>query len=148
MIKKLFLTPLLLGLATVALQADDAAGKAAYTTCSACHNPDGKGLPVGDKKMAPPLAGSKIANGDPSVFTLVVLKGIKKENDKYMGVMAPLEAVYTDDAKLAAVLTYVRQSFGNKSSAITAEDVAKYRAKWKDQKESVTRAKIQELNKK
>ena len=147
MIKKLLLAPFFLGLASMAVQADDAAGKAAYMTCSACHNADGKGLPIGDKKMAPSLAASKVVNGKPSVLALAVLKGIKKEGTDYMGVMAPLEAVYTDDAKLAAVLTYVRQSFGNTSSAVTAEDVAKFRIQWKDQKESVTRAKLEELNK-
>ncbi len=61
--------------------------------------------------------------------------------------MAPLEAIFTDDAKFAALLTYVRQSFGNTSSDVTAEEVAKFRTKWADQKEPVTRAKLQELSK-
>ena len=62
--------------------------------------------------------------------------------------MAPLEAVYADDQKLADVMTYVRQSFGNKAAAVTKEDAAKYRAQWKDIKEPVTRAKIAELTNK
>ena len=80
-------------------------------------------------------------------MALAVLKGIKKEGDDYMVPMAPLEVAFADDAKLAAVLTYVRKTFGDKAGPVKAEDVAKYRAKWKDQKEPVTRAKLQELAK-
>lgn len=139
---------MVLGLAAAGVQAEEnAAGKAAYATCQACHGPDGKGVAIGDKKMAASLAGSKVVNSEASVFALAVLKGIKKEGADYMVPMAPLEAVYTDDKKLAAVLTYVRQSFGNTSSAVTAEEVAAFRTKWKDQKEPVTRAKLQELSK-
>ncbi len=145
--KKLLIAPVVLGLATMAAHADADAGKAAYMTCSACHNPDGKGLPIGAKKMAPPLAGSKVVTGNPEVLALVILKGIKKEGADYIGVMAPLEAAYSDDKKLAEVMTYVRQSFGNEAPAVTPEDAAKYRAKWKDTKEPVTRAKLEELGK-
>ena len=148
MIRKFLFTSLALGLAT-GVQADDkAAGKAAYATCSACHAADGKGLPLGAKKMAPSLADSKIVNGDPSLLALVILKGIKKEGTEYMGMMAPLEAAYPDDQKLAAVMTYVRQSFGNKAKPVTVEDVAKFRAKWKDEAVNVTRARLKELTEK
>lgn len=147
--KHLILTSLIAGLGFTAASAEEnAAGKAAYMMCSACHNADGKGLPVGDKKMAPSLADSKLVNGDPAVLALIVMKGIKKEGTEYMGVMAPLEAVYADNQKFADVLTYVRQSFGNKAAAVTAEDVAKFRVQWKDEKDPVTRAKLAELEKK
>jgi mono/diheme cytochrome c family protein len=148
MIKKLLLTPLFLGFAVVSLHAEEnAAGKAAYAICAACHGPDGKGVAIGDKKMAASLAGSKVVNGNASVMALAVMKGIKQEGTAYMVPMAPLEALFTDDAKFAALLTYVRQSFGNTASAVTAEEVAKFRTKWADQKEPVTRAKLQELSK-
>ena len=62
--------------------------------------------------------------------------------------MAPLEAAYADDQKLADVMTYVRQSFGNEAGAVTKEEAAKYREQWKDTKEPVTRAKLEELTKK
>jgi len=147
--KNLIITSLIAGLGIASAAAEEnAAGKAAYMTCSACHSADGKGLPIGDKKMAPSLADSKIVNGDPAVLALVIMKGIKKEGAEYMGVMAPLEALYTDDKKFADVLTYVRSSFGNKAAAVTAEDVAKFRTQWKDEKEPVTRAKLAELEKK
>lgn len=144
--KKIIFTSLFTVLGLSASFANEA-GKTAYMTCSACHNPDGKGLPLGDKKMAPSLVGSKVVTGDASVLALVILKGIKKEGTEYMGMMAPLEAAYADDQKLADVMTYVRQSFDNKAGAVTKEDAAKYRAQWKDVKEPVTRAKILELTK-
>jgi mono/diheme cytochrome c family protein len=41
--------------------------------------------------------------------------------------MAPLD--YLNEKQIADVLTYVRTSFGNKASAVTAEDVKKTRGK-------------------
>lgn len=127
--------------------ADDAqmeAGKASFMLCAACHGMDGKGVAAGPSKMAPSLEESKIAVGDPAVMALVILKGIQKEGAEYLGVMAPLEAAL-DDEKLAAVMTYVRGSFGHKAPAVTKEDAAKYRAQWKDITAPVTRAKLAEL---
>ena len=120
-------------------------GKMSYMTCAACHGMDAKGVQAGPSKMAPALIDSKIALGDPSVMALVVLKGIQKEGTEYLGMMAPLGAAL-DDEKLAAVMTYVRGSFGNKAAAVTKEDAAKYREQWKDITAPVTRAKLAELS--
>lgn len=142
---------LLAGLVVAPLvHAQDELGKTTYATCSACHAADGQGLALGPTmKMAPSLAASKVVNGDPAVFALVVLKGIQKDpaNTAIAGMMAPLGGAL-DDAKLAAVMTYVRASFGNKSAAVTEADVKGYREKWKDINAPVTRAKIEELSKK
>lgn len=149
------LLPLLLatGFPMIA-SADDAetakameAGKTHFMTCAACHGMDAKGVAAGPSKLAPSLVGSKIALGDPSIMALVVLKGIQKEGTEYLMAMAPLEAAL-DDEKLAAVMTYVRGSFGNKGAAVTKEDAAKYREQWKDIKTPVTRAKLAELSEK
>lgn len=130
--------------ATKKLMAD---GQALYATCMACHGQDGKGVAAGPSKMAPSLEGSAITNGDPSVLALVLLKGIAKENQDYLGMMMPLEASLPTDEKLAAILTYVRGSFGNKAAAVTPEEAAKYREQWKDVKAPVTRAKLAEVTK-
>lgn len=123
-------------------------GAAVFPTCIACHGPDGKGMkPAPTMVFAPSLAGSKLALGDPEVFSQIVMKGIKKEGTEYMMIMAPLEATL-DDAKLSAVLTYVRNSFGNKGSAITADQVKEWRAKYKDRKEPYSRAELAEFTKK
>lgn len=121
------------------------AGKASYMMCAACHGMDAKGVQAGPSKMAPSLVDSKVALGDPSVMALVILNGIQKEGTEYLMMMAPLGAAL-DDEKLAAVMTYVRGSFGNKAPAITVEDAKKYREQWKDLKAPLTRAKIAELS--
>lgn len=120
-------------------------GKASYMLCAACHGMDAKGVQAGPSKMAPTLIDSKIANGDPALFALVLINGIQKEGTEYMMMMAPLGAAL-DDEKLAAVMTYVRGSYGNKSAAVTTADAKKYREQWKDLKTPVTRAKIAELS--
>lgn len=122
------------------------AGKAAFMTCAACHGMDGAGVAAGPKKMAPALGGSKIATGDPGVLALVIQNGIAKETQDYLGVMAPLGATL-DDEKLAAVMTYVRNSFGNTASVVTVADAKKYREANKATTGPVTRAKIEELEK-
>lgn len=108
-----------------------ALGKTSYALCAACHGADGKGLQAGPLLMAPSLVGSELLLGDPDKSLLVVLKGIQKENMNYMGMMAPL-ASGLDDEKLAAVLTYVRNDFGNSAPAVTVEEAAAARAKFAD----------------
>ncbi len=123
-----------------------ALGKTAYATCAACHGPDGQGLQVGPAKMAPSMTGSELLLGDPDGPLLVVLKGIAKENMDYMGMMAPLAAAL-DDEKLAAVLTYTRNSWGNSAPAVTVEQAAAARAKFADVNApaGVKRAEIQQI---
>jgi len=114
--------------APLALAQDDL-GKTTYATCSACHAPDGQGLALGPTmKMAPALSASKIVNGDPAVFALVVLKGIQKDpaNTAIAGMMAPLGSAL-DDAKLAAVMTYVRGAWGNAGAPVSALQVQQIR---------------------
>lgn len=106
-------------------------GKSSYATCAACHGPDGKGLKAGPMLMAPSLVGSELLLGDPDAALLLTLKGIAKENMDYMGMMASLAAGLNDE-KLAGVLTYTRNSWGNSAPAITVEQAAAARAKFAD----------------
>ena len=106
-----------------------ALGKTSYATCMACHGMDGKGLPAGPALMAPSLVGSELLLGDPDAALLIILKGIAKENMDFMGVMAPL-AAGLDDEKMAAVLTYTRNSWGNSAPAVTVEEAAAAREKY------------------
>lgn len=139
--KSLLITSATLAI-SLAAHADDAAGKVAYATCMACHGQDGKGMKAGENLMAPSLAGSKIATGDPATLIKVILKGIAKEDNKYMMVMAPLEAAYEDDQKLADVVNYVRTSFGNSAEKVTAAQVKKIREAAKDIKKPLKRAEL------
>jgi mono/diheme cytochrome c family protein len=99
--------------------------------CFACHNPDGKGTPMEGKPgmtLAPPLAGSRTVTGHKDGLILVLLKGITGPiNGKtYDAQMVPMGS--NDDAWIAAIASYVRNSFGNHSSTVTAKEVAKLRA--------------------
>ena len=119
-------------------------GKANYVTCLACHGVDGKGMAAGPLKMGPSFAESKLLQADAEIPIAILLKGIAKEDAKYIGIMAPLGAAL-DDEKLAAVLTYVRNSFGNKGKAVSAEKVKEVRAKYEGRKEQWKRAELEEL---
>jgi mono/diheme cytochrome c family protein len=97
--------------------------------CVTCHQPDGQGLPG----LYPPLAGSEYATAaDPAAPIRILLNGIQGpltvRGARYDGIMPPYGiGVEMSDNQVAAVLTYVRQSWGNRASAITPQDVARER---------------------
>ena len=85
---------------------------------------------MGPQKMAPSLVASEIVLGEPDRMALVILKGIFREpTSEYVGMMAALESAY-DDKQLAAVMTYVRNSFGNQGSEVSPEMAAAAREKY------------------
>ncbi|MFT5286523.1 MAG: putative heme-binding domain-containing protein [Planctomycetota bacterium] len=98
--------------------------------CMTCHQPDGLGLKAAG---FPPLARTSWATGDEDRLIKLTLKGLlgpmEVEGESYPGLvpMTPFEALL-DDNEIAAVLTYVRNSFGNRASVITPEKVAEVRA--------------------
>jgi mono/diheme cytochrome c family protein len=114
------------------LKAAIARGKTVYeNACLACHQPDGSGVP----NMNPPLAKTKWVLGDKKALTKIVLKGLQGgeiiiDGDKFHNPMPPQESVLTDQ-EIADVLTYVRNSFGNKASMVTMAEVKALRAKLK-----------------
>jgi mono/diheme cytochrome c family protein len=104
-----------------------AAGKVSYMLCGACHGQNGEGGPV-----APPLAGSEWVTGPVSNLIRIQLRGlvgpISVAGKEYNmpGGMAALS--YQTDEQIAAVLTFIRNSFGNKASAVKPEQVAALRS--------------------
>lgn len=101
-------------------------GKEVYgRICASCHQADGKGSPV-----FPPLAGSEFVNGDAARLTKLVLHGlsgpIKVAGQSFNSTMPPWGGTL-NDAEVAAVLTYVRSSFGNAAPAIDAAQVSEVR---------------------
>jgi mono/diheme cytochrome c family protein len=96
--------------------------------CVLCHNPDGMGKPA----QAPPLAGSEwvLAAGVNRLIRIpqVGLVGpIEVKGQPWNLNMAAMGVMYSDD-DLAAVLSYIRNAWGNKASIVTAEQVKKVRA--------------------
>jgi mono/diheme cytochrome c family protein len=103
--------------------ADLARGKVVYENiCALCHNPDGNGKP----NQAPPLAGSEWVLGNPNRMVRIPLAGlagpITVKGESWNLAMPAMGAALSDD-DLAAVLTYMRQSWGNKGSEVTADQV-------------------------
>jgi mono/diheme cytochrome c family protein len=100
-----------------------ARGKTVYGTyCGLCHGFDGLGKPG----QAPPLAASEWVAKDVVALARIPLAGlsgpIQVAGKDWNLSMAPMGATLSD-ADLAAVLTYIRESWGNKYGAVTAEDV-------------------------
>ena len=105
----------------------DALGKETYlAVCAACHQPNGKGL----APVFPTLERTDYVQGSPERLIAIVLKGIigpiQVSGVGYNNVMPPQEAMLSDQ-KIAAVLSYVRSSFGNSSDAVSADLVQNVR---------------------
>ncbi|MGA0557089.1 PVC-type heme-binding CxxCH protein [Larkinella sp. VNQ87] len=98
--------------------------------CVTCHQADGKGLTASG---FPPLSGTNWVSGNEDRLIKIVLNGImgpiEVAGKNYPGQvpMTPFGGLLKDD-EVAAVLTYVRNSFGNKAPAISPEQVRKVRA--------------------
>jgi len=103
--------------------------------CATCHQPDGKGI----DPAFPPLAKSPWVAGDPTRTIKVTLHGLMgplEINGKhYPGQvpMTPFGGILKDD-EVAAVLTYIRNTFGNTGRAVSPQEVSKVRDASKSQK--------------
>jgi mono/diheme cytochrome c family protein len=105
-----------------------AEGKVQFALCMACHSPAGAGVPG----LAPPLAGSEWVLGPVENPIRIVLRGLGgpiKVKDVDYNLPAPMApAAYLTDEQISSVLTYVRNSFGNKASAVSADQVKAFRS--------------------
>ena len=113
-----------------ALQASIKRGEAVYkVTCNACHQRDGGGVP----RLNPPLIKTQYVLGDQARLTRIVLKGLNEtieiDGEEYSNAMPAFPQL--SDQQIADGLTYVRNSFGNKASAVTPAFVKSVRAKTK-----------------
>jgi len=103
--------------------------------CSTCHQPDGKGV----ENTYPALAKSEWLDDNDRVIK-IVLKGLygdlkfqgktygPSKNTPPMVGFGPL----ANDEEIAAVISYVHQSFGNDLDFVKAEDVKRIREQTKD----------------
>lgn len=107
--------------------------------CNTCHQATGVGVPG----AFPPLVNSEWVTGSEERLIRLVVHGIqgpiKVNGVDYNSVMPAFGRVagsgynWTDD-KIAAVLTYIRQEWGNQAGPISTEKVAEVRAKEGDRK--------------
>jgi len=97
--------------------------------CATCHQPDGKGLSASG---FPPLVGTPWVTGNEERLIKLTLNGlmgpIEVLGEKYPGQvpMTPFGGLLKDE-EMAAVLTFVRNSFGNRASAISPDKVKEVR---------------------
>ncbi|MFK5921696.1 MAG: discoidin domain-containing protein [Verrucomicrobiota bacterium] len=103
--------------------------------CFACYAQDGKGMPIpgsGGQTMAASFVGSKTLAAHPDMSINVVLHGLTGPVDgkTFPGEMIAMKS--NGDEWVADVLSYVRNSFGNRYGFISKQDVAKVRNKNKD----------------
>jgi len=99
------------------------------TVCAVCHQPSGLGTPG----QFPPLAGSDWVNVEgPNRMLRIVMNGlngpIEVNGQSWSSAMPGFGELLTSDEDLAAVITYVRNSWGNAGSACTPEEAAAVRA--------------------
>ncbi|MGC1779628.1 MAG: c-type cytochrome [Xanthobacteraceae bacterium] len=110
-------------------QAPMKAGEQIYADeCSGCHTPDGKGV----AGLFPSLHGTPfVQQTDPTTLIHVVLRGALGVATKAAPTAPemPAFAWVLNDDQVAALLTYVRNAWGNASPAVSAGDVSKERSK-------------------
>jgi mono/diheme cytochrome c family protein len=87
-------------------------------TCADCHRANGQGLP----NKFPALDKNPFVLGDPAKVIDTVLQGRKGS----LGQMPTWKDMLNDN-QAAAVITYIRQGWSNKGSAVTPEAVKKRR---------------------
>src|SRR5215471_2757761 len=96
--------------------------------CFACHGDDGRGTPApGLGTLAPPLASSPRVLGHPDYVIKALLHGLSGpiNGATYPDVMVPMGQ--NNDEWVAAIGSYVRNSFGNHAAPIFPTDVARVR---------------------
>lgn len=103
-----------------ALDAYMAKGAKLYSKCNGCHGSDGKG----DGNAYPSLAGSEWVTGDTDRFAMIILNGLggPTSTGKTYGVM-PAQGAGLKGEDLAALMTYVRNSFGNKTGDVVTKQM-------------------------
>jgi mono/diheme cytochrome c family protein len=103
------------------------AGAAIYRDqCSACHGMDGKGV----AELFPSIADSSmVRSSDPTTSIRIVLRGARSVGTSAQPTASgmPSYGWQLDDGEVAAVLTYIRNSWGAAGDPIGSEQVSKVR---------------------
>ena len=124
----------------------DSGKKIFAVRCASCHQANGLGIAT----QYPPLAGSEWVSADPDLIIKVILKGLKGEilvNGEKYGTSAAVNmaAVPINDREIANVSTYVRQAWGNDSSEVSEDQVARVREESSSQQEQWIGSALQSL---
>jgi mono/diheme cytochrome c family protein/glucose/arabinose dehydrogenase len=101
-------------------------GRAVFATCATCHGPEALGV----AGTAPSLVGSDVVKGPPERLVRAILHGVDggvMPDGRRWPAMTPLSM---GDDDLAAVIAYVRATFGDCDTSIDRAGVAEERARW------------------
>lgn len=120
-------------------------GEALFALCGACHGTSGQGGP-----LAPPLAGSEWVNEpNPARLIRIPLHGltgkITVKGVEYNMSMTAFGGQLNDE-DLAAILTYIRQAWGNSAPPVTTEQVAAVRKETTDRSQQWTDQEIKAIS--
>jgi mono/diheme cytochrome c family protein len=125
--RALLLAALSMDLAACSVQETPGGGGRIYSgSCAACHQANGEGIPG----VYPSLKGSPVVLGDPKALARWVVKGERPAGmpaGRYPTKM--LQFGWLHDADAAALLTYLRSSFGNAAPPVDAATIADALAK-------------------
>ena len=106
----------------VAAAANTAGASVYNTNCASCHQATG----VGVAGAFPPLAGNPTVTGVATKVIHIVKYGLSGavtvKGKSYNGMMPPWGSTLSN-ADIAAVISYVRSSWGNAATPVTAADV-------------------------
>jgi mono/diheme cytochrome c family protein/glucose/arabinose dehydrogenase len=127
-----------------------AGGEIYKSLCTACHGPDGKGLPT---NTAPALRGAKHLNADKDIAIRILMHGLKGpiEGKTYPSVMVAMND--NSDEWIASIVSYIRYEFvgtsvragkTRQSAVVQVADVKRIREQHAQQTEAWT---IEELEK-
>jgi mono/diheme cytochrome c family protein len=105
------------------------AGQAIYRdVCSACHGLDGNGV----ANLFPALANApSVRSKDPMTAIRVVLRGARSAatSAEPTAPVMPSFGWQLNDSQIAAVITYIRNSWGKAASPVSSEDVSNQKSK-------------------
>ena len=119
-------------------------GATSYAVCGGCHQASGAGTPG----QFPPLAGSEIVLAGTEQLTRIALHGltgpvtVKGQNYNMPGGMPP-QGIAMSDGDIANVLTFIRNTWGNKGSMVTKEMVSRVREAEKSRTTQWTMAELE-----
>jgi mono/diheme cytochrome c family protein len=118
-------------------------GEHQYRACLACHGTRGQG----QEGVAPPLDGSDWVTGNAGSLIRIMLQGFDSGEDEWVqgagGIMPGHD--FMSDEELAAVLTYIRQSWNNDADPVSVEEVEEIRASTTEREDEWTPDELYQL---
>ena len=129
------------GAQTQELSPADRGKKVFMANCAVCHQPNGLGAAG---QGYPPLAGSEWVTGSTKRLGMIVLKGLQGpitvKGQSYGTAVMQAWDTTLNDTKIADVLTYIRQEWGNKGGPVSPEGIKALRKELASHSGSFTEA--------